>query len=344
MLKKKFGMITSLAVAGSVLLAGCGDEETPLEEGAEEEVVEEGAEEEVVEEEAAEFPEFVSILTGGTTGTYYPLGGAMAAIIEEATGVNVTAESSQASAANVAALADGDAEMAFVQTDIAYYASEGLMMFEETGAVEDIAAMGVLYPETIQLVTTADSGITSFDDLEGKSISIGAPGSGTAANAEQLLEVHGLTLDDIEAQNLDFGESQESLQAGQIDAAFITSGTPTGAVESLNAVADVVIVPVEADMAEALIEQYPYYANDVVPAGTYGLTEEVPTVSVMAMMVVSEELSADFVYEATKAIYENTDEITHAKAALINAETALDGVGIDVHPGAQLYFDEVLGE
>ncbi|WP_088005644.1 TAXI family TRAP transporter solute-binding subunit [Indiicoccus explosivorum] len=330
MLKKKFGLVTSLALAGSVLLSGCGEEEEPLEGEA--------------GEATAEYPEFVSILTGGTTGTYYPLGGAMATIIEDATGVNVTAESSQASAANVAALADGNAEMAFVQTDIAYYATQGEEMFAESGPVENISAMGVLYPETIQLVTTADSGITSFDDLEGKSISIGAPGSGTAANATQLLEIHGISLDDIEAQNLDFGESQESLQAGQIDAAFITSGTPTGAVESLNAVADVVIVPVEEAKAEELIEKYPYYAKDVVPAGTYGLEEEVPTVSVMAMLIAQNDLSEDFVYEATKAIYENTDEITHAKGALIKAETALDGVGIDVHPGAQRYFDEVLGE
>src|SRR5690606_6001677 len=273
------------------------------------------------------------------TGTYYPLGGAMATIIENETGLDTTAEVSQASAANMTALADGTAEVAFVQTDTAFYAAEGSNMFEGE-VIDTVSAIGALYPETIQLVTTSNSGIASFDDLAGKSISVGAPGSGTYINAEQLLEIHGMTMEDIEAQNLDFGESQESLQAGQIDAAFITAGTPTGAVESLSATSDVVIVPVAEDKAAELIEKYPYYATDTVPSGTYGLTEDVPTVSVLAMLVVQNDLSEDLVYDMTKAIYENTDQIQHAKAAFIKPETALDGIGIDVHPGAQKYFDE----
>lgn len=325
MLKKKFGLFAAVTLAGSVFLAGCGDDTATETEG-------EGG-------EAAD-PEFLSILTGGTTGTYYPLGGAMATIIENETGLDTTAEVSQASAANMTALADGAAQIAFVQTDTAFYAAEGSNMFEGE-VIDTVSAIGALYPETIQLVTTANSGIASFDDLAGKSISVGAPGSGTYINAEQLLEIHGMTMEDIDAQNLDFGESQESLQAGQIDAAFITAGTPTGAVESLGATADVVIVPVDKAKADELIEKYPYYAHDTVPSGIYGLTEEVPTVSVLAMLVVQNELSEDLVYNITKSIYENTDQIQHAKAELIKAETALEGVGIDIHPGAQKYFDEV---
>ncbi|WP_033541618.1 TAXI family TRAP transporter solute-binding subunit [Planococcus sp. CAU13] len=327
MLKKKFGLFAAVALTGSVFLAGCGDDSAePGESGG--------------ESGGSSDPEFVSILTGGTTGTYYPLGGAMAQIIEDETGIDTTAEVSQASAANMTALADGTAEIAFVQTDTAFYASEGTNMFEGE-VIDTVSAIGALYPETIQLVTTANSGITSFEDLAGKSVSVGAPGSGTYINAEQLLEIHGMTMDDINAQNLDFGESQESLQSGQIDAAFITAGTPTGAVESLGATADVVIVPVAQDKADALIEKYPYYAHDTVPAGIYGLTEEVPTVSVLAMLVAQNDLSEDTVYNITKAIYENTDKIQHAKAEFIKAETALDGIGIDIHPGAQRYFDEV---
>ncbi|MDN3437557.1 TAXI family TRAP transporter solute-binding subunit [Planococcus sp. APC 3900] len=325
MLKKKFGLFAAVTLAGSVFLAGCGDDAATEPEG-------EGG-------GGASDPEFLSILTGGTTGTYYPLGGAMATIVENETGLDTTAEVSQASAANMTALADGAAQIAFVQTDTAFYAAEGSNMFEGE-KIDTVSAIGALYPETIQLVTTSNSGIASFDDLAGKKISVGAPGSGTYINAEQLLEIHGMTMEDIDAQNLDFGESQESLQSGQIDAAFITAGTPTGAVESLSATSDVVIVPVEQDKADALIEKYPYYANDVVPSGTYGLAEEVPTVSVLAMLVVQNELSEDLVYDITKAIYENTDQIQHAKAELIKAETALDGIGIDIHPGAQKYFDE----
>lgn len=321
MQKKKFGILAAVTLAGSVFLAGCGSDEPATDGGSAD-------------------PEFLSILTGGTTGTYYPLGGAMANIVEEETGIKTTAESSQASAANMTALADGGAQIAFVQTDTAFYATEGTNMFEGE-KIDNVSAIGALYPETIQLVTTAKSGITSFDDLAGKKISVGAPGSGTYINAEQLLEVHGMSMDDIDAQNLDFGESQESLQAGQIDAAFITAGTPTGAVEGLSATTDVVIVPVAEDKASELIEKYPYYANDKVPSGTYGLTEDVPTVSVLAMLVVQNDLSEELVYNITKAIYENTDKIQHAKAAFIKSETGLEGIGIDIHPGAQKYFDEV---
>ena len=322
MSKKKFNLVLGVALAGSVFLAGCGDDSADTGENG--------------ESSGGETPEFISILTGGTTGTYYPLGGAMANIIESETGINTTAEVSQASAANMTALKDGSAEIAFVQTDTAFYASEGSNMFDGE-VIDNVSAIGALYPETIQLVTIAGSGITSFEDLAGKSVSVGAPGSGTYINAEQLLEIHGMTMDDIDA----FGESQESLQSGQIDAAFITAGTPTAAVESLNATADVQIVPVAQDKADELIEKYPYYAHDTVPEGVYGLTEDVPTVSVLAMLVVQNDLSDDLVYDITKAIYENTDQIQHAKAEFIQAETALDGIGIDIHPGAQRYFDEV---
>ncbi|MEI4768500.1 TAXI family TRAP transporter solute-binding subunit [Psychrobacillus sp. FJAT-51614] len=283
---------------------------------------------------------FLSILTGGTQGTYYPLGGTFADLISKETGIKTTAEVSQASAANMTALQEGTGEVAFVQTDIAFYATEGTFMFEGN-KIDTISALGALYPETVQLVTTDKSGIKTFEDLKGKKVSVGAPGSGTYANAEQLLEIHGIKMDDIEPQNLDFGESQDSLQAGQIDAAFITAGTPTGAVEALNAVANVVIVPVEDAKADELIKKYPYYAKDVVPSGTYGLTEDVPTVSVLAMLAVSNDLPEDLVYEMTKAIYDNASSITHAKGKFIKPETGLEGIGIPVHPGAQKYFDEV---
>ncbi len=213
---------------------------------------------------------FLSILTGGTQGTYYPLGGSFADYITEATGIKTTAEVSQASAANMTALQDGEADIAFVQTDIAYYASKGELMFDGE-VIDNVSAIGALYPETVQLITLEKNGIKTYADLKGKKVSVGAPGSGTYANAEQLLEIHGLTMDDIKPQNLDFGESQESLQAGQIDAAFITAGTPTGAVEGLNAVASVFVVPVEDAKADELIKKYPYYAKEIIPAGTYGM-------------------------------------------------------------------------
>jgi uncharacterized protein len=324
MKKRSMFLATALLLALSMVLAACGggkDEGGGNKEGG------------------ADKPKFMSIVTGGTGGTYYPLGGSFAEIISDATGIDTNAEVSGASAENMNTLKDGNAEIAFSQTDIASYAQEGKLMFEGA-AVDNVSAIGTLYPETIQIVTTAKSGIKSVEDLKGKKVSIGAPGSGTAANAEQILEVHGIKLDDIQKQDLSFDESTAGIQDGNIDAAFVTAGTPTGAVEGLSATEEVVIVPIEQDKIDALIEKYPYYVQDEVPSGTYKLAEAVPTVAVQAMLVVSNDLSEDVVYDVTKAIFENLDKVTHAKGKMIKAENAVKGTGIELHPGAKKYFDE----
>ncbi|MFC3883314.1 TAXI family TRAP transporter solute-binding subunit [Bacillus songklensis] len=281
----------------------------------------------------------ISIVTGGTGGTYYPLGGAMADIISDNTDASATAQASGASAENMQTLSNGDADIAFTQTDIASYASEGKMMFDGK-PIKNIKAIGTLYPETIQIVTLKEKGIKSVEDLKGKTVSVGAPGSGTYANAEQILEIHGMKMDDIKAQNLSFDESTEGIQDGTIDAAFITAGTPTGAVESLSATKEVSIIPIADDKIQALIDKYPYYIQDSVPAGTYKLQAEVKTVAVQAMLAVTEDLDEELVYDITKTIFENTDKITHAKAKLIKAENAVEGAGIPFHPGAEKYFKE----
>ena len=197
-----------------------------------------------------------------------------------------------------------------------------------------------MYPETIQIVTLADSGIESVEDLKGKKVSVGAPGSGTMY-AEQILEVHGMTMDDIQAQNLDFGESAGGLKDGNIDAAFITAGTPTGAVEEISATNDINIIPIEQEKVDALIEKYPYYAADTIAAGTYsGIEADVNTVAVMAMIAVSKDLSDDVVYDLTKGLYENVDKITH-ESRFISLESALDGIDTSLlHPGAEKYYSE----
>ncbi|MFS0777254.1 TAXI family TRAP transporter solute-binding subunit [Neobacillus sp. 3P2-tot-E-2] len=324
MKKKRFHLSMVILLTLSMILAACGNKE-------------EGGEKPANEEK--EKPQFISILTGGTGGTYYPLGGSFAEIIKDETRIDANAETSGASAENMTTLKNGDAEIAFSQTDIASYAAEGKLMFANN-KVDNVKAIATLYPETIQIVTTKESGITSVEDLKGKKVSVGAPGSGTVANAEQILEVHGMTFDDINKQDLSFDESTQGIQDGTIDAAFVTAGTPTGAVESLGATEDVVIVPVEQDKIDAIIEKYPFYVKEEVLAGTYGLESAVTTVAVQAMLVASSDLADDVVYNITKAIFENLDKVTHAKGKLIKVENALNGVGIDVHPGAQKYFDE----
>ncbi|MFS0673283.1 TAXI family TRAP transporter solute-binding subunit [Ornithinibacillus sp. 179-J 7C1 HS] len=308
-MKKKYILSISILLVLSLVLAACGSTQ-------------------------------LSMLTGGTGGTYYPLGGEIAGIISDETDLDVTPSSSSASADNIAALQENEADIAFTQTDVMANAVEGTNSFEGN-PVDNVLAIGSLYPETIQIVTTADSGITSVEDLAGKRVSVGAPGSGTYVNAQQILEIHGLDIEaDIEPQSLDFDESTDGLQDGNIDAAFITAGTPTGSVEGLAATTDITIVPIAQDKIDALVADYPYYAADTIPAGTYGLESEVTTVAVLAMLAVTDSLSEDEVYEMTKAIYENADKITHAKGALITKESALDGIGIDFHPGAEKYFKE----
>jgi uncharacterized protein len=326
--KKKFLLSIVFLLAMSMILAACGGSKE------EDETTKGGNEGGKTEEK----PKFMSILTGGTGGTYYPLGGSFAKIVKDETGIEANAETSGASAENMNTLKNGEGEIAFTQTDIASYAVDGKLMFKEK--IDNIQAIATLYPETIQIVTTAKSGIKSVEDLKGKKVSVGAPGSGTVANAEQILEIHGMTFDDIQKQDLSFDESTQGIQDGNIDAAFVTAGTPTGAVESLSATEDVVIVPIQQDKIDALIKKYPYYVKDEVPSGTYGLETGVTTVAVQAMLVARSDLSEQVVYDITKAIFENLDKVTHAKGKLIKVENALNGVGIDVHPGAQKYFDE----
>lgn len=282
----------------------------------------------------------LSLLTGGTGGTYYPLGGQIGKIISDKTKANITPQTSGASAENMETLRVGEAEIAFSQTDIAAYALEGKEMFDGK-PIDNIQAISSLYPETVQIVTTAKSGIKSVEDLKGKKVSVGAPGSGAYINAMQILEIHGLSEKDIKGQNLSFDESAEGIQAGNIDAAFITAGTPTGAVEALSVQNDIIILPIAEDKIQALVNKYPYYAEDTIPSGTYKIKSEVKTVAVKAMLVVKKDLDEDLVYEMTKAVYDNTDQITHAKGDFITAETALEGLGdMEVHPGAAKYFKE----
>ncbi|WP_433749031.1 TAXI family TRAP transporter solute-binding subunit [Falsibacillus pallidus] len=316
MKKRSFFLGTALMIVLSLILAACGGEKT-----------------------GSGKPKFISIATGGTGGTYYPLGGTFAKLIQDETGIETNAITSGASAENMASLKKKKVEIAFTQSDIASYATKGELMFKDN-KVENVQGIGTLYPETIQIVTTKDSGISSVADLKGKVVSVGEAGSGTLANAEQILEVYGMKTDDLKARNLSFDDSVQGIQDGTIDAAFITSGTPTGAVEGLGAQVEISIVPLDDDKISDLIKKYPYYAKDEIKKGTYGLEDPVTTVAVRAMLVVRDDLSEDTVYKITKAIYEHTDKITHAKGEYIKAENALNGMGIKLHPGAKKYFDE----
>jgi len=309
-----------------VVFTGCGK---PAEEPAEQ------AEPETV---------FINIASGGTAGTYFPLAGGMADIWNKnVAGVNATAQSTGASVANVNLLRDNKVDVIFAQNDVVYYAANGTELFDGN-QYADIRGMTTLYPETIQIVTLEDKGIDTVADLKGKKVAVGAAGSGTEANARQILEAAGITYDDIKAQYLSFSEAASNLKDGNIDAAFLTAGFPTAAVQDIAAQHDVKLVAVEEAMADKLIADYPFYTKMVVPAGTYsGFDIDVETVSVKAMLAVSASLDEELVYNMVKALYDNPDRLTaaHKKGAMITPDTGLDGMSIDLHPGAQKYFDEL---
>ncbi len=282
---------------------------------------------------------FVSIASGGTGGTYYPLAGAMAAIWNEGVkGMNASVQSTGASVANVNLLREGKADVIFVQNDIAYYAVNGLELFTE------LKGMATLYPETCQLIVLANSGITSVAGLKGKKVAVGAAGSGVEANARQIMAAAGITYADIQVQYLSFNEAASNLKDGNIDAAFLTAGYPTAAVQDIASNKAISVVPIDEAVAAKLQSTYPFYTKTTIPAGTYkGVDAATPTVAVQAMLAVSSKLDPASVEMMLQTMFAKAggERLTaaHAKAgAMIGLKTAKDGMSLPLHPGAEKYY------
>lgn len=287
-------------------------------------------------------PYEIKIFTGGTGGVYYPLGTKLADMLNRYSGGRITASASTsgASVANARALATGDANLVFIQNDIAFYAYNGLYMFEGN-PVKVIRGVAVLYPEIVQIVVRADSGIRSLSDLEGKIVAVGAPGSGTAVEAEIILRAAGLW-DKITPQYLDFRQASEALKLGQVHAAFIVAGIPTAAVQELAATTPVNLVSIPSDLVEKLKAQgYRFFVPVTVPKDTYnGMTSDVQTLAVLAMLAVRADVPDDVVYMILDIMFKHLDELraAHARAQAISLEKALEGMPIPLHPGAVKYY------
>lgn len=280
--------------------------------------------------------------TGGTSGTYYAFGGVICQVLNQATGANITANSTGASVENVRLLASGDADLAIVQTDIQAYAVDGINNFAETGKVENVKAIASLYPEVVQVVTT-DKSLNTVADLKGKAVSVGAAGSGTEINARQFLEAYGLTYDDIDERFLSFAESATALQDGSIAAAFVVAGTPNAAIVELSVARPVKLLSVGDAEAKALIEKYPFFANHTVSKDVYKSDEDAHTLAIKAVIICRAEMSEDDVYALTKALFEKQPDLAsaHAKGAELSLDTALIGVVPgNVHAGAAKYYTE----
>jgi TRAP transporter TAXI family solute receptor len=296
---------------------------------------------------AAQQRTFFGIATGGTGGTYYPLGGMLAQLISNKVVIgnsklSATAETAGASVGNAQLLGRKEIESAFVAADVLDQAYNGKAQFDGK-PLKNLRALGALYPEQVQLVTAAKSNIKTFKDLKGKSVSSGSPGSGQWQLLGDLLEAHGMTRKDIGEDLSSFAQSVDKIKDGNLVASLITAGAPTSAVSDLANGTEVRIVPLTGAEIDALKKKQPYYASVTLPANLYkGQTSPVETLAVMAIWATHSELSDDMAYAVTKALYENTETLgqVHPKGKEISLKTALQSVSIPLHPGAERYYRE----
>ena len=281
----------------------------------------------------------LTFTTGGEAGTYYGFGSVLAQKVSDVTSTNVTAITSGGSAANIDAIDIGDAQLGFSQSDVLAYAYAGERTFEEIGAIDSFSIVAPLYMEQVQIVTL-NPDIKTVADLKGKSVSIGAAGSGVYFNAIDVLGAYGLTEDDIKPTYQSFGDSAEALQDGQIDAAFVVAGAPTTAITSLAASKSVYLVSLDDEHIDALIEASPFYSKAVIPADTYGMPEDATTVAVSAVVIASNDVADVDVYNFLCGVYENLDDLAkvHDKANELSLEFASSFVGVPYHAGAVQYF------
>lgn len=288
--------------------------------------------------------QFFRIGTGGTAGTYFPIGGIIANAISTDK-IIATAQATNGSVANVNAIASGASESGFSQSDVATWAFTGTGVFEGKPKIEDLRAIANLYPETVHVVVKKGLNVKSIADLKGKRVSIDEPGSGSIVNAKAILGAFGIKDGDYKAENLKPGPSAEKLKDGGIDAFFITGGYPIAAVTELATTTGVELLPIDGADAAKLMATSKFFAADQIPDGAYKDVKGVSTISVGAQWVTSAKVSADLVYEVTKGLWSDKTRAAldagHAKGKAIVRANALAGIGIPLHPGAEKFYKEV---
>lgn len=301
---------------------------------------------------------FFRILTGGTVGTYFPIGGVIANAISNppgsrpcddggscgVPGLVATSVASNGSVSNAAAIGNGTAQSGFVQSDVAYWAYSGTGIYEGRPRLESLRAITNLYPESFHLVARKDAGIKSVAGLRGKRVSLDEPGSGTLVDARLILAAYGLSERDFKAVYLPAQQVADQLRAGAIDAFFNVSGWPQSSVADLAATIGIDLVPIDGPEAARLTRQYGFFSLDEIPSGTYKDVSGVKTVSVHALWLTSIRQPEELIYQITTALWNpNSRKLLdsgHAKGRDIRLESALVGVGIPLHPGAQKFYKE----
>ena len=315
-MKIKFFSLSFLILMTLTLLTGCGEQNT------------------------AEKTNLI-IATGDKSGTYYPIGSKIAELLtNDALSMQVKAESTNGSIDNINRLNDGKVDLAIIQNDIAYYAANAVEMYKDK-KVDNLRAIASLYPETCQFITLESSGIKNIADLKGKKVAVGVEGSGTEANARQILEAYGITYKDINAQFLSFSEGSTALKDGKVDAAFLTAGYPTKAVQDIAMQQKIRILPIDNERSTILSGLYPYYTKIIIPRNTYeNLNEEIPTISVRALLVTSDKFDDQKGREIARVIFNNTKELekAHIVGRFISMENATKGISLKMNSGAEKFF------
>ncbi|SEN81510.1 TAXI family TRAP transporter solute-binding subunit [Palleronia pelagia] len=295
---------------------------------------------------AAQEETFITIGTGGVTGVYYPTGGAICRLVNRGRadhGIRCSVESTGGSVFNVNAIRQGELEFGVAQSDVQSQSYNGEGQFEE--AFEGLRAVFSVHPEPFTVVARAGAGIETFDDLEGKRVNIGNPGSGQRALMERLMAEKGWTTDDFAlASELQAAEQSQALCDNNIDAMVYSVGHPSGSIQEATTACDSVLVEVAGPEVEKLVEENGYYRVATIPGGMYrGNDEDTQTFGVGATFVTSDAVSEDVVYEVVKAVFENIDQFRSLHPAFANLEPqqmANDGLSAPIHPGAARYYEE----
>jgi TRAP transporter TAXI family solute receptor len=286
---------------------------------------------------------FFRIGTGGTGGTYYPVGGLIGNAISSPT-LNVSAVATNGSVANVNAIVGGSLESGFSQADVATWAFTGTGIYEGKPKIESIRAIANLYPETVHVVVKKGLNLKSLADLKGKRVSLDEPGSGTLVNAKAILAAFGVTERDIKPEYLKQQQAAEKMKDGSCDAFFSTAGYPQGAISELASTTGVDLLPIDGAGRDKILAQYKFFATDKIPDDAYKGVKGVETIAVGAQWITSTKQSDDVVYEVTKGLWSDKArqalDTGHAKGKSITKENALAGIAIPLHPGAERFYKE----
>lgn len=297
---------------------------------------------------AAAEQKFLTIGTGGVTGVYYPAGGAIARLVNKGKaehGLRATVESTGGSVYNVNAIASGELDFGVVQSDVQFDAVKGQNKFAESGPNADLRAVFALHPEPFTIVARADSGIKNFEDLKGKRVNVGDPGSGQRSTMEVVMKKLGWKMEDFKlASELKAAEMAGALCDNKIDAFAYTVGHPNGSIQEAHTACDAVLVNVTGPAIDELVAANPYFSTATIPANMYrGNAADTKTFGVSATIVSSAKVPAETVYQVVKAVFENFDEFKGLHPAFANLDKknmVKDALSAPLHDGAVKYFKE----